>query len=122
MATSVDYEISEDDQSRIVEFSTVFNKKNMAETRLKALKEQVQNIDDAQEELMINMDTPYLKIGDCFLRLEESELDEHLEAEKKEATDEIRQLEQEIDEHIARTAELKAMLYAKFGNRINLEA
>ncbi|GBE59389.1 prefoldin subunit [Babesia ovata] len=122
MATSVDYEISEDDQNRIVEFSTVFNKKTQAETRLKALKEQVQNLNDAQEELMINMDTSYLKIGDCFLRLEEAELDEHLETQKKEATDEIKQLEKEVYEHTAKTAELKAMLYAKFGNRINLEA
>ncbi|GIX61816.1 prefoldin subunit 4 [Babesia caballi] len=122
MSTSVDYEISEEDQSKIVEFSRVFNQKAQAETRLKGLKEQVQNFNDAQEELMINMDTPYLKIGDCFLKVEEAELDGYLEEQKKVVADEISQLEETIDAHKAKASELKAMLYAKFGNRINLEA
>lgn len=63
MTTKLDYEISEDDQNRIIEFSKLFNKKAQAETQLKVLKEQVQNLTDAQEELMINMDTSYLQIG-----------------------------------------------------------
>lgn len=63
MTTNLDYDISEEDQKSIIEFSTLFNKKAQAETKLKVLKEQVQNLTDAQEELLINMDTPYLQIG-----------------------------------------------------------
>ncbi|KAK1932637.1 KE2 family protein [Babesia divergens] len=122
MTTNLDYEISEEDQKSIIEFSTLFNKKAQAETKLKVLKEQVQNLTDAQEELLINMDTPYLQIGDCFLRVDENELDGHLESKKEEFADEITRLEQSLEEYTSKTTELKAMLYAKFGNRINLEA
>ncbi|EDO07852.1 Prefoldin subunit family protein [Babesia bovis T2Bo] len=121
MATKVDYEISEEDQNNIVQFSKVFNERNQAEKRLKTLKEQVQNLTDAEEELMITMDTPYLKIGDCFLRFEESELGSHLEQQKDESNAEIEKLESSLQELTAKSTELKAMLYAKLGNRINLE-
>uniref|UniRef100_A0A1E1X0Z5 Prefoldin subunit 4 n=1 Tax=Amblyomma aureolatum TaxID=187763 RepID=A0A1E1X0Z5_9ACAR len=122
MATSVDYEIAEEDQQKIVEFSLLFNQKNQAESQLKSLKEQLQNLNDAQEELMINMDTPYLQIGDCFIRVDEAELDEHLEGKKKETAEEISQLEDAVETHAEKAKTLKALLYAKFGNRINLEA
>ncbi|ORM41084.1 Prefoldin subunit 4 [Babesia sp. Xinjiang] len=122
MATKVDYEISEEDQSNIVEFSKTFNKKNQAETRLKNLKEQIQNLNDAEEELMINMDTPYLNLGDCFLRVEEPQLTSYLEEQKNTITEEIKELEDTVDTLTSKSSELKALLYAKLGNRINLEA
>ncbi|GFE52932.1 KE2 family protein [Babesia ovis] len=121
MATKVDYEISEEDQSNIVQFSRVFNKKNQTETQLKILKEQVQNLNDAEEEVMINMDTSYLKIGDCFLRVEEAELSNYLDKQKNEIAEEIDKLEGSLEELTKKATELKAMLYAKLGNRINLE-
>lgn len=63
----------------------------------------------------------YFRTGDCFLRVEEKELEGHLES-KEAFIREIEQLERSLEEYVTKTTELKAMLYAKFGNRINLEA
>ncbi|KAK1444949.1 prefoldin 4 like protein [Babesia gibsoni] len=121
MSSNLDYEIGEEDQNKIVEFSKLHNKKNQIETQLKILKQHVQSLSDAQEELLINMDTPYLKIGDCFLRMDETDLEQHLSTQKDKVTEEILKLEQECEEYVNKTTELKGILYAKFGNRINLE-
>lgn len=121
MSSNLDYEIGEEDQNKIVEFSKLHNKKNQIETQLKILKQHVQSLSDAQEELLINMDTPYLKIGDCFLRMDETDLEQHLSTQKDKVTEEILKLEQECEEYVNKTTELKGILYTKFGNRINLE-
>ncbi|KAK2196936.1 hypothetical protein BdWA1_002185 [Babesia duncani] len=66
MASRVDYEILKEDQDRIVKFSTLYNAKLKTEKQYELLKDHLSSIRDAQDEILINLDTPLLKIGKNF--------------------------------------------------------
>lgn len=51
-----------------------------------------------------------------------NEVEEHLEETKSALQEEIRSLEEQISDNQGLVSSLKAKLYGKFGNNINLEA
>ncbi|AFZ80901.1 prefoldin subunit, putative [Theileria equi strain WA] len=122
MASKIDYEITEEDQTKITTFSLMHDKRLKLEQQLEVLNNQTGLISDAQDELLINMETPLYKIGDCFMKLTEQELESELEKVKEGLQEEADKTKERIETCKKECDSLKASLYAKFGSRINLEA
>lgn len=61
------------------------------------------------------------KVGDVFVFMKASEVVEQLEKDAETFDAKIEQLEETESEIDARSSELKSLLYAKFGDNINLE-
>jgi prefoldin subunit 4 len=62
------------------------------------------------------------KVGEVFLQMNQEEIEEHLERAKTKIKDEIQSCEEQLTEIQGVLAALKAKLYGKFGDSINLEA
>ena len=61
------------------------------------------------------------KVGEVFIQMSQEETEEFLEQAKTKTKDEIESLEQQITEIQGVLSGLKAKLYGKFGDNINLE-
>lgn len=61
------------------------------------------------------------KIGDVFVFLKQSEVVEQLEKDAEQLDSKIEKLEEKESQLDFRISELKTILYAKFGDNINLE-
>lgn len=61
------------------------------------------------------------KIGDVFVFLKQSEVVEQLEKDAEQLDSKIEKLEEKESQLDSRISELKTILYAKFGDNINLE-
>ena len=71
---------------------------------------------------MISDDETFrMVIGDCFVHLEKDDAGEALEATGKDSRTDIKSLESEIKDIRGQLIELKANLYAKFKDTIQLE-
>ena len=82
----------------------------------------MERIDDASTELMMgNGDKVMLLLGDAFFECGEEEATEHCEAEVEKYQAMIDKLDEEEDHILSEQADLKKVLYARFGKSINLE-
>lgn len=61
------------------------------------------------------------RIGEAFVFMKQSEVVEQLEKDAEALDQKIEELEDADSEISSRTSELKTVLYAKFGDNINLE-
>jgi len=86
-------------------------------------KEQLTQVDDALTELDLCDDDEKVKMrfGDCFFSLSVDESKELCEENLKDLKKDINLLGDGLEESKKRMGKLKATLYAKFGNSINLE-
>lgn len=88
----------------------------------KQKKKLLEGIDDASTELMMGMgDNVSLMLGEAFLEVSEDAATEHCEAEVEKHQQKIEVLEQEEVAILEKQAELKKILYARFGKSIQLE-
>lgn len=62
------------------------------------------------------------KFGEVFIQMNQEETEEHLEEEKTKIKNEIKSCEEQLTEVLGVLTSLKAKLYGKFGDSINLEA
>jgi prefoldin subunit 4 len=62
------------------------------------------------------------KVGEVFLQMSQEEIEEQLEREKTKIKEEIQNCEEQFTEIQGVLTSLKAKLYGKFGDSINLEA
>lgn len=80
---------------------------------------------DAEDEMMIALDTdekvPYL-VGEVFIMKTQEDATENINKEKEIVREEIAALKTKAADFEVIMSQLKADLYAKFGNNINLEA
>jgi prefoldin subunit 4 len=60
-------------------------------------------------------------VGGCFVHLDNDEAEERLQGESDSTKGEIEEKQAELEGLVAKMAELKALLYSKFGSSINLE-
>ncbi|XP_952788.1 prefoldin subunit, putative [Theileria annulata] len=118
----MDYEVSEEDHKKIIEFSLLHNKKLNLEQKLKLLKHEKNLLNDAQDEIIISLNTPLFHIGECFMKLTDEELELELKDKSEKLDTEIEKLTNSLQENIKESSNLKAQLYNKFGNRINLDS
>ncbi|XP_068695796.1 prefoldin subunit 4-like [Montipora capricornis] len=120
-----DTNITLEDQQQINTFARKSARFSELKDEIKAKKKELQNIEDASDELMLLDDDtapiPY-RIGEVFIHLSSEETQDFLENAKSKLQEEIKTLESQSGEVKTILSDLKVKLYAKFGNNINLEA
>lgn len=116
-------EVLWEDQQKINKFSSLINKRDSLSSELEKFKTEKEYIDDLAMEIeLLDEDEPIqYKIGDAFVFLPLSDAVEKIEKENEVLDGKISGVSDEIDDIDAKLAELKAHLYGKFGNNINLE-
>lgn len=113
-----------EDQQRINSFSKLVGRLETYAEKLKAQKQEKEYYDDVAMELELvdEDDMIQYKIGDAFVYLKQSEVMERLESDSEGVDKELAETQEKHDKTIAEMDELKKLLYAKFGNAINLES
>lgn len=86
-------------------------------------KEVFTQVEDALTELELCDEDELIKVkfGDCFFGLSLDDSKEYCEKNKEDLKKEIKMYDETLAETQKRMQKLKATLYAKFGNSINLE-
>lgn len=120
----VDVEVRKVDQEAINEFGRLNNRVSELRDELKLVEKELTAYEDAEEEVMlIDEGTEALKLtmGDCFLDVEEEDIETELERLKEIAQGKKDKYLSEISTCESRQSELKTQLYGRFGKTINLE-
>ncbi|XP_071957627.1 prefoldin subunit 4-like [Antedon mediterranea] len=117
-------QVTFDDQQKINSYARKTNKLSELLDEIKNKKKELQNLEDAGDELLMldddNAIIPY-QIGESFLGHSIEDTQALVESAKEEVQKDIKQLEKSTEEIRDTLKELKVQLYAKFGNSINLE-
>ena len=116
-------EVLWEDQQKINQFSSLINQRDLHSDQLKALQTEKEYIDDLglEIELVDEDEKIQYKIGDSFVSVSVSKAVEMIEAEHELLDVKIATLSEKIAEIDSKINLLKAHLYGKFGNNINLE-
>lgn len=116
-------EVEWQDQQKINQFSTLINNKDELELELSTLKQELDYFDDLslEIELLDEDEKIQYKLGDCFIFLSVQSATKRIEAEQTQLKDKIESIDEKMVKIDEKLAELKAALYDKFGNNINLE-
>ncbi|KAG7757779.1 hypothetical protein KL911_000755 [Ogataea haglerorum] len=116
-------EVTWQDQQKINSFSTLISKRDALSATLDENKQEKEYLDDLALEIELVDEDEKLnyKIGDSFVLMKQSEIVERLEKDQELLDSKIRELESQIEDIDQDLNNLKKLLYAKFGNAINLE-
>ena len=117
-----DTEIQREDQVKINQFSRLNMKSNDLKFQIKKLKEEIDNLEDAQ--LLVEEsfgEGLKLHVGECFVTCEEDQATSYVEKLQSEKQDELDAKQDELDDCENEMKNLKSFLYARFGSSINLE-
>jgi len=116
-------QITHEDQKMINAFANKNAKHNELKTAVTNKKKELQNLEDAADEMILLDDegTVPVHVGETFMNLSMDEAQEHVESCKDDIQKAVTKLDTEIEHYKNELKELKAKLYAKFGNNINLE-
>ena len=120
----VDVQVRKVDQDKINEFGRLNTRVGELKDEIAALDKDLTAYEDAEEEVMLiegEEDALKIQFGDCFLDVEEEDVEEELSRLTKLAEERKEAFGEELAGHIERQGELKAMLYSRFGKTINLE-
>lgn len=111
------------DQERINLFSKLTSKIVILEEEFAKLKEEKDYVDELLDELeLADEDEPVnVKIGESFVEMSLSDAQDRLSKEQAVLSDKVKASGETINSTNAKMSELKAALYAKFGNTIHLE-
>ncbi|MEE6506371.1 hypothetical protein FKM82_007640 [Ascaphus truei] len=123
-AAAEDVNVTFEDQQRINKFARHTSRVTELKEEIEVKKKHLQNLEDACDDIMMLDDSllvPY-QIGDVFISHSQEETQEMLEAAKEGLKEEIATLQSRVASIHQVLADLKVLLYAKFGNNINLEA
>ena len=119
-----DVEVTFEDQKQINLFARKNVRVNEVESEIGDLKKQLQNVEDAADDLLLLDDCESVgyKIGEVFINQSLDDTQEMLDQSKEELQSKIRTNEADVAEIQQVMSGLKHQLYAKFGDSINLEA
>ncbi|GAB65621.1 prefoldin subunit 4 [Plasmodium cynomolgi strain B] len=111
-----------EDQKKIGKFTNLHFKQSVYEQKIKLMNESISNIDASIDEvsLVFYPQDVMLGIGDCFFSVDTEYMEKNLEQVKAEEKKNLRKLESEYKNILSEKQQLKTELYAKFGNRIDL--
>jgi len=118
-----DVHISYEDQSKINKFAINNTKLHDYQDELNEKKKELQNVNEAIDELVLldsDEKVPF-QYGEVFTRLTVDEVNEELEKTKATIENDIANLNEKLNSTKSLLSDLKTQLYAKFGNKINLE-
>lgn len=118
-----DVHISYQDQSKINTFAINNTKMHELQDELAEKKKELENLNEAIDELVLVDETEIVpfQFGEVFTYLSASDANKEIEINKANLEGEIKSMEAKIEKIKATLSELKTLLYAKFGNKINLE-
>jgi prefoldin subunit 4 len=118
-----DVHIKYEDQSKINKFAINNTKMHEYDQELIEKNKILQNLTDAMDELITFDDDEMIpfQFGEVFTHLTAKDANEELEILKAQTEADISQLEAKVSTCKSVLSELKTQLYAKFGNKINLE-
>ncbi|KAI9005423.1 Prefoldin subunit 4 [Phycomyces nitens] len=118
-----DVEVSWADQQKINEFSKLNAKIDDLEEQYEKMKQEKEYLDDVAMELeLADEDEPVrYKVGDTFAHVPVSEALERVEKDTEKIQLELDNIRSDVESVQGKMDELKKLLYAKFGNAINLE-
>lgn len=116
-------EVLWEDQQKINKFSSLINQKDALTDQLDKLTSEKGYIDDLalEIELLDEDEKIQYKVGDVFAFLPVSQAVAKIEAENEALDAKMDKVSEEIADIDLKLAQLKAHLYGKFGNNINLE-
>lgn len=123
-------EVTLEDQQMINRFARLDLKHDELDSKLTELKRKQTNINEAVDELMLNDDDfvdegdqqpVYMRYGEFFVTTTNDESQKILEERKKALQEQLKTLEASIKVIKDEMSTIKATLYAKFGNSINLD-
>ena len=86
-------------------------------------KKLIQQLDDGQQdvEMLIDDDACKIRIGECFLSVSNEHAEDYITNLLNDENKELKSLQKEFDTIKDNMSNTKSILYAKFGNTINLE-
>ncbi|CAL8470702.1 g10244 [Coccomyxa elongata] len=115
-------DVAFEDQENINSFNKLFTRSSEIEAEIKVKKTLVDDLEDASNELMLadEEEVRYV-VGECFYHAAPDEAEENIQKAADEAKESLTSLEAELESTKAQMAELKKVLYGKFGNSINLD-
>lgn len=116
-------QVTFEDQQKINEFSKLIMRKDAIAQELSLQREEKEYLDDVSLEIeLIDEDEPVqYKVGDLFIFMKQSKFTAQLEKDAERLDNKIETLEDKQRDIDSRLDALKATLYAKFGDNINLE-
>lgn len=118
-----DVHIRYEDQSKINKFAINNTKLHEYQDDLAEKRKELTNLNEAIDELVL-LDSDEIvpfQHGEVFTHLSAEDANAELERAKLELEKEIKTLENKVDSTKKLLSDLKTQLYAKFGNKINLE-
>ena len=120
-AEEAEVDVTWEDQQKINTFGRLNIRKEEIEDEVAELKEEINKINDAADEIIISDDIKFT-VGEVFVDVQDSDAgEEMLERERRRTKDALNKLDSEYELVTGKMKELKAQLYAKFGKNINLE-
>ncbi|CAI4730601.1 CEI_1a_G0045020.mRNA.1.CDS.1 [Saccharomyces cerevisiae] len=116
-------QVTFEDQQKINEFSKLIMRKDAIAQELSLQREEKEYLDDVSLEIeLIDEDEPVqYKVGDLFIFMKQSKVTAQLEKDAERLDNKMETLEDKQRDIDSRLDALKAILYAKFGDNINLE-
>merc|ERR1711915_992677 len=125
VAKDSEVQIFREDQVKINTFAKKNHKLQELKEELKARRKEVQNLEDAETEIMMlddeDADAIPIQVGEVFMLHSTDSTSTMLEQAKELANEDITRLQAEIEGIEGILKNLKVQLYAKFGDGINLE-
>ncbi|KAG8528856.1 uncharacterized protein KY384_006545 [Bacidia gigantensis] len=118
-----DLEVRREDQDKINKFSRLHQKEQALEEDLKTRSKDKEDLEELSSELELadeDEKVPY-KIGDTFIRLPVSEVQELLAGSTERIDKAVSGIEDRMSTIREDMDQLKVQLYARFGKSINLE-
>ncbi|KAF9165390.1 hypothetical protein DFQ26_000196 [Actinomortierella ambigua] len=118
-----DVQVSWQDQENINTFSKYNAKLQDLEEQYEAKKTEKEYLDDLATELeLADEDEPVrYRIGEAYVSLPLEAAQERIQKAQEKLDEEIDVLKAQMDDAVEKMAALKKVLYARFGNAINLE-
>ncbi|KAI9887078.1 MAG: hypothetical protein M1823_001068 [Watsoniomyces obsoletus] len=117
-------EVRREDQDKINKFSRLHQRELILDEELKTKHKDKEDIEEISNELELADDdemVPYM-IGDAFISLPVSKVQELLASSNQKLDDEVSALDEKMSEIREEMQQLKVQLYARFGKSINLES
>lgn len=114
------YQITWEDQKKINNFSRINVRFNELEREITELKEELNKLNDASDEIFISDNISYV-VGELFVEVNADQAEKLLEERKEKVKKDLKDRQKEFKDIENKMKELKANLYARFGSHINLE-
>lgn len=120
--------VTKEDQQRINKFARLNARHEDIVDEIATKTNELRNYDDAQEEATLQLMSDdagaklHIQVGDILVQLDQDQVEKWLEEKSNELKQSLGELEKRKEEISKEMTELKALLYARFGDNIHLES